>query len=364
MVMLSKRRSQHDDVIHNLVKQGTEILDSLEGDDSFKLINTLLDISEGKMTIENERTHLVLRLVAMKESHGDIQGAATTSQEISVEICNTLSPREKAEFLLEQIRLSQITGDYFRVPIYINKMNFNTLSEDNMEDLKEKYLDLCITQHVYDNDIFALYIDYERLLSLPIYELSVNDTDEERECKEKERAKIVSYLCLLIILTKYNADEINILYKLLDTYKKTLEYIPIYNDLLILFKNEELIPSPLPQYQQYIHHSLFTEKKFESRAEEWKELLITRTIQHNIRILSKIFTRGRLSRFAELLSLTEEETQSYITELVEDNIINLKINQLTGIIEFMTDKTNDVLLNEWSSNTKEIMSLIGKTSLL
>ena len=39
----------------------------------------------------------------MKESRGDVEGAAAASQEIQVEVCNALSSREKAEFLLEQV---------------------------------------------------------------------------------------------------------------------------------------------------------------------------------------------------------------------------------------------------------------------
>ena len=39
----------------------------------------------------------------MKEEKGDLQGEATASQEIQVEVCNALSSQEKAEFLLEQV---------------------------------------------------------------------------------------------------------------------------------------------------------------------------------------------------------------------------------------------------------------------
>lgn len=58
------------------------------------------------MNIENERTHLILRLVKMKEDQNDIKGAALTSQEVNIEVANTLTSREKAEFLLEQVRYS------------------------------------------------------------------------------------------------------------------------------------------------------------------------------------------------------------------------------------------------------------------
>ena len=41
----------------------------------------------------------------MKESKGDIQGAAAASQEIQVEVCNALNSYEKADFLLEQVSI-------------------------------------------------------------------------------------------------------------------------------------------------------------------------------------------------------------------------------------------------------------------
>ena len=55
------------------------------------------------MYLEGERTSLIREVMRMKESKGDIDGAAAASQEIQVEVCNALSSREKAEFLLEQV---------------------------------------------------------------------------------------------------------------------------------------------------------------------------------------------------------------------------------------------------------------------
>lgn len=79
----------------------------------------------------------------MKESKGDVQGAALASQEIQVEVCNALNSRDKAEFLLEQvtlflicydqIRLCQAVGDWVRVPLTIQKVNVKVLKEDGYE---------------------------------------------------------------------------------------------------------------------------------------------------------------------------------------------------------------------------------------
>ena len=53
--------------------------------------------------MEGERASLIREVMRMKESKGDIDGAAAASQEIQVEVCNALSSRKKAEFLLEQV---------------------------------------------------------------------------------------------------------------------------------------------------------------------------------------------------------------------------------------------------------------------
>ena len=52
----------------------------------------------------------------MKESTGDIEGAALASQEIQVEVCNALNSYEKADFLLEQVRF-RIFSDSLDPPL-------------------------------------------------------------------------------------------------------------------------------------------------------------------------------------------------------------------------------------------------------
>ena len=56
------------------------------------------------MYLESERASLIRELMSMRESRGDLEGAAAASQEIQVEVCNSLSSRENAEFFLEQVR--------------------------------------------------------------------------------------------------------------------------------------------------------------------------------------------------------------------------------------------------------------------
>lgn len=102
-------------VITAVVKKGISYLPQIEDFDTrMTLLQTLLETSEGKvgcwfsfllrqMFLEGERALLLRRLMSMRESRGDLEGAASASREIQVEVCNSLSSREKAEFLLEQV---------------------------------------------------------------------------------------------------------------------------------------------------------------------------------------------------------------------------------------------------------------------
>ena len=56
-----------------------------------------------QMYLEAERARLLRELMRLRESKGDIAGAAAASRELQVEVCNSLSSREKAELLLEQV---------------------------------------------------------------------------------------------------------------------------------------------------------------------------------------------------------------------------------------------------------------------
>ena len=59
--------------------------------------------SETRVNALSEELKEVNRVLGELKSKGDIDGAAAASQEIQVEVCNALSSREKAEFLLEQV---------------------------------------------------------------------------------------------------------------------------------------------------------------------------------------------------------------------------------------------------------------------
>jgi 26S proteasome regulatory subunit N5 len=86
----------------------------------------------------------------------------------------------------------------------------------------------------------------------------------------------------------------------------------------------------------------------------WEDLR-KRVIEHNVRVVAKYYTRIQLGRLTQLLDLTEEETERYLSELV-----TAKIDRPARIVNFARPRDADDVLNEWSGNMKSLLGLLER----
>jgi 26S proteasome regulatory subunit N5 len=86
LIILSKRRGQLRTVIKDIVRESMNYLDKLDKNIKLELINTLKQITEGKIFVEIERARLIKILAKIKEEEGKINEAADILQEIQVKI--------------------------------------------------------------------------------------------------------------------------------------------------------------------------------------------------------------------------------------------------------------------------------------
>ena len=111
----------------------------------------------------------------------------------------------------------------------------------------EQFIQLCITQHVHDDDLKALFHDYERFLTLTRLE------------EDDEAARtIISTLVLLAVLMPFDAEQQQILHSLAMTYARHWKYLPAYRSFLRSFEQMELLKWPLPTESILCQASLFT----------------------------------------------------------------------------------------------------------
>lgn len=93
--------------------------------------------------------------------------------------------------------------------------------------------------------------------------------------------------------------------------------------------------------------------------QRWQDLR-KRVIEHNVRVVAKYYTRIQMGRLTELLDLTEEETEKYISDLVTSKTIYAKIDRPARIVDFSKPRDADDVLNEWSSNMKSLLGLLER----
>jgi 26S proteasome regulatory subunit N5 len=93
--------------------------------------------------------------------------------------------------------------------------------------------------------------------------------------------------------------------------------------------------------------------------QRWQDLK-KRVIEYNLRVISMYYTQIRTPRLCDLLDLSEEETEKYISELVTAKTIYARIDRPARIVNFAKPRDADDVLNEWSGNMKSLLGLLER----
>ena len=97
----------------------------------------------------------------------------------------------------------------------------------------------------------------------------------------------------------------------------------------------------------------------EKAQQRWKDLR-KRVIEHNVRVVAKYYTRVQFSRLTQLLDLSEDETETYISDLVTAKTIYARIDRPARLVSFKRPSDADDVLNEWSGNMKSLLGLLER----
>ncbi|XP_046434601.1 26S proteasome non-ATPase regulatory subunit 12 [Neodiprion fabricii] len=356
IVLLSKRRSQLKQAVTKMVQECCTYVDKTPDKETMiKLIETLRSVTEGKIYVEVERARLTHRLAQLKEEDGDITGAATIMQELQVETYGSMSRREKASLILEQMRLCLAKQDFIRTQIIAKKINIKFFEDENNEEtqtLKLKYYDLMMELARHEGWHLQLCRHNRAVLETP----AVRDDP-------KKRHTALSRAVLYLVLAAHEPEQADLTHRLLAD--KLLDEIPTYKELLRLFVNPELIKwSGLCEiYERDLRATEVFSTGTEEGSKRWTELR-NRVVEHNIRIMAKYYTKITLTRMAELLDLPVEETESCLCNLVETGVINARTDRPAGVVRFTGAQEPAALLDAWSASLSKLMGLVNHTTHL
>ncbi|CEO98455.1 PCI domain-containing protein [Plasmodiophora brassicae] len=343
--LLCNRRAQLKPVIQSVIQTGVTFVDGVPNNAiKTELINTLREVSEGKIFVELERARLTRTLAGMLEAEGKISQAADMLQDVQVEIMGSMEKKEKAEFLLEQIRMMLDKGDHVRADIIAKKVNKSVLGDEpEFEELKLKFYQLMVRYHKHANNYLSICQAYKSIYETPSIESSADAWKP-----------VLLSLSVFAVLAPHSPEQVAIVKWLRGLAK--LSALPSAHAVIELVSTPELIGRPIPQAKEW-------EKEFFSgeNGKQMKADLDTRIVEHNIRLVARNYLRVTSSRLAALLQLTEEATEKHLSDMVSEKALFAKIDRPAGVVSFRPRRNPDIVLNEWSSDISDLLGLVEKT---
>jgi len=359
IITLTKRRSQLKQSVAKMVQEACTYVDqTTDKEKKLKLIDTLRTVTEGKIYVEIERAHLTHKLAMIKEADGDVVGAANIMQEMQVETYGSMEKTEKVTLILEQMRLCLLKKDYIRTQIIAKKINVKFFEGADTHELKMKYYRAMIELDQNIGTNLAICKHY-----MAIYNTPTVQEDEAR------KTMALRHVVLYLVLATYDNEQSDLTHRVL--LDKTLELIPIYKSFVELFTNAELIrwAALVEVYEAPLRRGtpdqLATDVFSDSEAgrARWEQLK-KRCVEHNIDVMSRYYRRVSLARMAQLLELTEAETEEFLSQMVVSGKVQAKTDRLEGIVSFIKTKDPTDILTEWSNGISSLMMLVTKTTHL
>lgn len=380
LLMLSKKRQQSKMAISKMVQNAMEYIDKTPSKEvKIDLIECLQKVTEGKIFVEVERARLARILAELYEKDGKISEAAELLLDVQIETISSMEPAEKIEFILRHFRLTLDAQDYVRAIIVAKKITERSLRD--FPDLRIQYYQLMIRFHNHNKDYLEVckcYLNlFETKKAVALENLSKKDVTITNE-----DVVFLSYLqdlessIFFLILSPYDQQQADLIHRILMTTDKSIlehKKMELSNKILRIFSESELIN--LPRFKALFYDALEQHSAFNTNiinfgsqntiggvnfGKERFQDLENRIVEHNIRVIAQHYTCIRMQRLGEILFLSEEKAEDFISKMVNNKTISAKIDRLEGTIRFLKFKTNNEILNSWSADTVKLLSLVER----
>lgn len=363
LALINKRCTQQKSTMSAVV---TETLTYISGtpDQSTKvdLIKALALVCDGKIYIEAESASLAFMLSKIHESNGDLAAATAIIQDVHVETYGSLSKMEKAEYILDQIRLNLLVKDYIRTTIHSRKVNLKTIEEEGFESIKVRFYTMMVELHTIQKDPWEACQAYYKIAETVLKDPADIEADTAR------RSRSLESCIILLLISRFDNHQSDMMHRikrnLLTTSLKEVPLDQLYHNTLTLFTTNEIIGFPFvsqkdvfethPCLHQFNHLNAEIGSHFVS-------MLKDRVMQHNLRVVAKYYSTVRTARVCELLGLSQDELEQYLSEMSSSGELYIKIDRPAGIVTFSAKRPPEEVLSDWSSDLDSMMHLMEDT---
>jgi 26S proteasome regulatory subunit N5 len=350
IVLLCKRRGQLNSAITKMISKCCEFVDSITNlEDKLNYIKTLREVTDGKIYVELFRARLTMSLAIIREEMGEVTEAADILQELQVETFGSMQRKEKVEFMLQQVRLCLAKEDFIRAQIISNKIPCKTLESDDFQNEKLRFHKLMIQLDEHEKNYLSICRHY-----LAMYNTKIVKEDDDLL---KENLKhILAYL----ILAPYDNEQWDLLNRIYNDVN--CDKIPTYKELLKCFITKEILD--WSAFGKAFISEFEKSGCYSSDFDGKMKALSQRVSEHNTRVIAGYYNRISVNRMSELLGLSNQETETIVSDLVVQKKIFAKIDRPAGIITFSRVKDPNEILNDWTNNINQLMSLVENNTHL
>ncbi|OAL32824.1 hypothetical protein AYO20_07781 [Fonsecaea nubica] len=388
VLLLSKKHGQLKQAITNMVQVVMGFLDDTPNlDTKLSVIEALRTVTEGKIFVEVERARITRILSNIKKEQGDIKSACDILCELQVETFGSMTRREKTEFILEQVALCIQNNDWTQAGILSRKISTRYFArkpkktpeqlekerkekeakkkseeqseqepEDDVTDLKLRYYEQQITLAKHEDKYLEVCKHYRQVL----------DTESVENNPEQLHA-VLQRVIYFVLLAPYDNEQSDLLHRIYQDSRNS--EIPKDAALLKQFTIPELMRWPMVE-QQYGEHLCSTDifsktsDASDPQAHTRYEALRHRVIEHNVRVIAKYYTRITFPRLTELLDLSDDETEKYISDLVTKKTVYARIDRPARVVSFEVKRGPDEVLDEWGNSMKGLLQLLERVGHL
>lgn len=346
LILLSKKHGQLKESIQTLIQEVIKHLDAIKDlDTKMKIIETIRVVTENKIFVEIERARVtkILSDILLNEKH-DLDKACEVLSELQVETYASMAIEDKIEFILDQMKLNNLKGDFQFSKILSRKILVRTL---------EKFADHKLRYYQLITEIALFEDDYENIVkyNMNIYKIPKIQGDLE------EALKYLKQIAAYIVLTPYSNSQNDLISRVV--IDKNLSKLPVEQELIKVFTTKELIS--WKKLEKVVVAKLLHENIFDETTEKGKlhlRDLKKRVTELNLRVVSIYYSSIKLDRLCELLELNQLETEGFIIDLVNKGDLYAKINRPFKIVNFIRPKTENELLNDWSGSIDKLLESI------
>lgn len=228
--------------------------------------------------------------------------------------------------------------------------------EDDVTDLKLRFYEQQIILAKHEDKYLEVCKHYRQVL----------DTESVEQNPEQLHA-VLQRVIYFVLLAPYDNEQSDLIHRIQSDPRN--DEIPQDAALLKQFTISELMRWPMVEAQFGEHLTstdIFskTENSSDPQAHTRYQALRHRVIEHNVRVVAKYYTRITFPRLTQLLDLSEEETEKYISDLVTKKTVYARIDRPARLVNFEVKRGPDEVLDEWSSSVKGLLGLLERVGHL